>query len=161
LDILISAFKQIKEKNIHLYIVGEGKDINHFKKIADSSKNITFYGFVSEKDLIALYKKSHAVVVPSVWYETFGIVIIESFKYATPVIASNIGGFPELVKNGYNGILFEAGNVDQLKRIFENLLDNLDEIKRMSNNAFLSAKEFSMDEHISKLHNLYEEVLRK
>lgn len=158
-QILISAFKQLQCKNIHLHIVGEGKDMEELKKFSCNSNNISFYGFVSEDMLLELYRKANIAVVPSIWYETFGIVIIESFKYGTPVIASNIGGFPELVKNGYNGFLFEAGNADELKNILENLIKNPHELNRLSDNAFESAKKYSMDEHTKKLINLYEELL--
>ncbi len=159
LHILIDAFKQIKRNNIHLHIIGAGKDAEEFKKNAGDYSNTTFYGFVRDEELIALYKKASVAVVPSIWYETFGIVIIESFKYATPVIASDIGGFPELIENGYNGFLFEAGNVDELKKLLENLIDNPKELKRLSNNAFRSAKGYSMDEHMKRLLGLYEEIL--
>lgn len=159
--ILINAFKQLKHKNIYLHIIGEGKEKEELKKISKYSDNITFYGFVSEKKLIELYKKANVAVVPSIWYETFGIVIIESFKYATPVIASNIGGFSELIKNGYNGFLFEPGDVNELKRLLEYLIETPTELKRLSKNAFKSVKKYSMNNHIKKLTNLYEELIRQ
>lgn len=160
-NILIDAFKQIKRKNIHLHIVGAGKDTEEFKKIAGDHSNITFYGFVSESKLIELYKKASVTVVPSTWYETFGIVIIESFKYSTPVIASNIGGFPELIENGYNGYLFEAGNADELKKLLEDVIDNPNELKRLSDNASISARKYGIEEHTKRLTKLYEEVLNR
>lgn len=159
--ILIDAFKQLKYKNIHLHIVGEGKEKDELKKIAKYNENITFYGFVSESELIELYKKANITVFPSIWYETFGIVIIESFKYSTPVIASNIGGFPELIENGCNGFLFEAGNVEELKKLLENLIENPNELKRLSINAFESSKKYSMEEHTQRLTRLYEELLKQ
>lgn len=159
--ILISAFNQIKCNKIHLHIVGEGKEKEELKKIAGINPHITFYGFVSENMLLELYRKANIAVVPSIWYETFGIVIIESFKYSTPVIASNIGGFPELVENGHNGFLFEPGNMDELKEILENLIANPKELERLSDNAFESAKKYSMDEHTKKLTKIYEDLLEQ
>lgn len=158
-NILIDAFKQIKRKNIYLHIIGTGKDTEEFKEIAEDDSNIIFYGFVSDEELIALYKKASVTVVPSIWYETFGIVIIESLKYSTPVIASSIGGFPELIENGLNGYLFEAGNVDELKKLLEDLIDNPKELKRLSDNAFISARKYGMEEHTKSLTKLYEEIL--
>lgn len=161
LHILINAFKELEQKNIHLHIVGEGEDMEEFKKIAGSNSNIIFYGFVPERGLVELYKRANVVVVPSIWYEVFGVVIIESFKYGTPVIGSNIGGIPELIENGYNGYLFEAGDVAELKKVLENLIENPQELKRLSDNAFESAKKYSMDGHIKRLRNLYEELLER
>lgn len=159
--ILINAFNQLKYKKIHLHIVGEGKEKEELNKIAEYNPNITFYGFVSENILLELYRKANIVVVPSIWYETFGIVIIESFKYSIPVIASNIGGFPELVENGHNGFLFEPGNVDELKEILENLIANPKKLEKLSDNAFKSAKKHSMEEHTKNLTKIYEELLEQ
>ena len=159
--ILIKAFKQLEHKNIHLHIIGEGKDTEELKEIAESDPNITFYGFVPEKKLISLYKKSNIAVVPSIWYEVFGIVIIESFKYSTPVIGSNIGGIPELIEDGYNGLLLEAGNVGKLKKALKNLIENPKELKRLSDNAFKSAEKYCMEDHVKTLTKLYAEILEQ
>lgn len=159
LDILIESFKKLNHKNIVLHIVGKGPDMGEFKKIAGSNSNIRFYGFVPERELIELYKKANIVVVPSIWYEVFGLVIIESFKYGTPVVGSDIGAIPELIENGHNGYLFEAGSVAELKKVLENLLENSSELKRLSENAFESVKKYNMDEHIQELKKLYEEAL--
>jgi glycosyltransferase involved in cell wall biosynthesis len=159
--VLINAFKQLKQKNIYLHIVGEGKEKEELKKDAQDISNIRFYGFLSRSELIELYKIANITVVPSIWYETFGIVITESFKYSTPVIASNIGGFPELVENEYNGFLFEPGNTEELKKLLDNLIENPDYLRTLSNNAFESSKKYSMDVHIQGLTHLYEELLEQ
>lgn len=159
--ILINAFKQLKQKNIYLHIVGQGKEKEELKKEAKDRSNIRFYGFLSGSELIKLYKIANILIAPSIWYETFGIVIIESFKYSTPVIASNIGGFPELVENGHNGFLFEPGNVDELKKILEYLIANPKELERLSDNAFESVKKYSMEGHTKKLTKLYEELIER
>ena len=161
LNTLITAFTQLKSQKAHLHIVGEGKEEAEFKKFAGADPAITFHGFIKDEELASLYKKSHLLVVPSVWYETFGIVIIEGFKYGLPVIASNIGGFPELIDDGDNGLLFEAGNTEQLRKKLEYLIGNPLEIKRMSDHAFTTAQKYSMDEHIRKLTCLYNEVIRR
>jgi len=158
LHVLIEAFKQLKYKNIHLHVVGTGSDMEEFKKIAGPDPNITFYGFIPNNKLIELYKKANIVVVPSIWYEVFGIVIIESFKYGIPVIGSRIGGIPELIENGHNGYLFEPGNMIELKNLLESLIENPLELKRLSDNAFENAREYSMETHINKLKKLYKDV---
>jgi len=160
-NVLINAFKQLKQKNIYLHIVGEGKEKEKLKKDAQDISNIRFYGFLGGSELIGLYKIANITVVPSIWYETFGIVIIESFKYSTPVIASNIGGFPELVENGYNGFLFEPGNTEELKKLLDKLIENPDYLKTLSDNAFESSKKYSMDVHMQRLTKLYEDLLEQ
>src|SRR5258708_18218399 len=55
-----------------------------------------------------------AVIVPSEWYESFGLVVTEAYAEGTPVLASNIGALAELVLPGRTGLLFEAGNAADL-----------------------------------------------
>jgi len=156
--ILINAFKNLKQKNIKLHIVGKGADEEEFKKIAGSDKRIIFHGFVPDEELMRLYQKANVTVVPSIWYDNSPMVIYESLMNGTPVIGSRIGGIPELVEEGYNGFLFEAGNVDELREILENLIKNPSELKRLEEGAFESVKKYEMDEHIRKLEELYREV---
>ena len=154
-QILINAFKQFKYKNIKLHIVGQGHDAGKFKKIAASNNRIKFYGFVSDDELVQLYQKVNILVVPSIWYDNSPLVIYESFKHGTPVIGSRIGGIPELVEDGYNGVLFETGNVNELKNKLEYLIENPSELKRLGKGAFESVKKYDMDEHVRKLEKLY------
>jgi glycosyltransferase involved in cell wall biosynthesis len=161
LETLIHAFKQIRSTNARLHIVGEGTEEAEFRKCAGTDPAIMFHGFICNKDLVTMYKQSHMLVVPSVWYETFGIVIIEGFSYGLPVIASNIGGFPELVDDGENGLLFEAGNAEQLRQKLEFLIEKPQEIRRMSDRAYMTAQKYRMDEHIKKLICLYHDVIRE
>ncbi|MGB2841626.1 MAG: glycosyltransferase family 4 protein [Halobacteriota archaeon] len=158
--ILINAFKELKYENIRLHIVGKGKDEDEFKKIAGSDKRIIFHGFKTGEELMNFYKKANVVVTPSLCYDNSPMVIYESLMNGTPVIGSRIGGIPELIEDGYNGFLFEAGNVDKLKGILENLVENPSELKRLEEGAFESVKKYGMKEHIRKLEELYKSVQR-
>jgi len=61
-------------------------------------------------------KEAMATLVSSVWYETFGRVVVESFSVGTPVIASNIGALSELLNDGQTGYLFNPGDSEDLKK---------------------------------------------
>jgi len=156
--ILIDAFKQLNHKNINLHIVGGGLDAEKFKRMAGTDSRIVFHGFVPEEELVLLYKKAHIMVVPSIWYETFGRIIIESFKYGTPVVASNIGGIPEIIENGSNGLLFEPGNIGELKDTLAGLIENPSELRRLSEGAFQSVKKYDINEYIVKLQEIYKQL---
>ena len=160
IHILIDAFKQLKHKNINLHIVGGGPDAEKFKMMAGIDSRITFHGFVPKEELVLLYKKAHITVVPSIWYETFGRIIIESFKYGTPVVASNIGGIPEIIDNEYNGLLFEPGNSADLKGKLERLIENPHELRRLSQGAFESVRKYDINHYMAKLLELYEQLIR-
>ena len=158
--ILISAFKQLTADNIRLHIAGMGQDAEEFKRMAADDSRITFYGAVPWEKLTELYKKANVTVVPSIFYEPYGFVILESFRDSTPVVGSNIGGIPELIEHGYNGFLFEPGNTAELKSILENLIKNPSELERLSKGAFESAKKYDINDHIVKLQELYEQLVR-
>jgi len=153
--ILLNAFREIKSKNIRLHILGSGKDEDEFKRIADGDSRIIFHGFVHGEELVKFYQRANITIVPSIWYEPFGLIIIESFKHGTPVIGSRIGGIPEIIEDGYNGLLFEAGNVDGLKEMLDNLIGNPSELKRLEKGAFGSVKKYDMDKYVRKLEELY------
>ena len=156
--ILIDAFKKLEYETICLHILGKGKDGDEFKKTAGSDKRIIFHGFVPDKELMELYQKANLTVVPSIWYDNSPMVIYESLMNGTPVIGSRIGGIPELVEDGYNGFLFEAGNVNELKAILENLIESPSELKRLEEGAFESVNKYDMGEHIRKLEEIYDKI---
>ena len=159
--ILINAFQQLKYENVLLHIVGKGADVVEFKNIAESDSRIIFHGFVPDKELMPLYQKSNLLVVPSIWYDNSPTVIYESFMNGTPVIGSRIGGIPELIEDGHDGVLFEAGNVDELRDRLEYIIENPSELKRLECNAFKSGKKYNMNEHIRKLEEIYEVAVER
>lgn len=153
--ILINAFKELKNKKVRLHILGKGGDEEELKRISSDDKRITFYGFINGDELTDFYQKMNLTVVPSIWYDNSPMVIYESLRSATPVIGSKIGGIPELIEEGRNGFLFEAGNVNELKDILENLILNIPELKKLEQGAFESVKKYSIDNHMAKLENIY------
>ena len=160
-QILINAFKQLGPENLRLHIAGTGPDAPEFEKMAADDSRIVFYGALPWEQLMELYKKANLAVVPSVFYEPYGFAVLESFRSGTPVVASNIGGIPELIEDGYNGRLFEAGNVAELKNILENLLESPLELKRLGEGALESAKKYDIEQHVTDLVALYEELIAR
>lgn len=157
--ILIKAFKPIKNKNIRLHIVGGGPYENELKYLARNDKRIIFYGKLPNEEIQKYYKSSEFLVVPSISYESLGIITQEAFRVGTPVIGSRIGGIPEIIKDNYNGFLFEAGNVNQLKEILENIIENPRQLKELGKNAKESVKKYEMSKHIKKLIEIYKDAI--
>ena len=157
-QILIEAFKKISHKNVKLHIIGDGNYVSKLKELANGDDRIIFYGKIPNEEAQRFYKMADIVVVPSICYEVFGIVILEAHRVGIPVIGSNIGGIPEIIKDKYNGFLFEAGHVEQLKRILENIIENSDLLKELKKNALESVKRYNMSAHIEKLMEIYREA---
>ena len=139
-----------------LKIVGTGDYLE--KK--DNYSNITFCGYKEGKELADLISQAAYTIVPSEWYETFGLIVIESFKLGTPVISSDIGGLSELIDNKKNGFLFEAGNVLNLTDTIQYAMtiDNTSYFK-MANEARLKASEFNDNKYFSELISLYKSLI--
>ena len=81
------------------------------------------------------YNRVAAVIIPSIWWEPFGIVAVESMACATPVIASRVGGLSKIIDHGQNGILVEPGDQNDLAKAMEWVIDNTAECKIIGERA--------------------------
>lgn len=105
-----------------LLIAGEGEYEDQLKAMAVGLKNITFLGRKSFQELSELYRGAVALIVPSICYEVFGIIIIEAFAYRTPVIVNNLGALPEVVQDSQGGIIYN--HETELEEALERLAGN-------------------------------------
>jgi glycosyltransferase involved in cell wall biosynthesis len=109
-------------KNSKLLIIGDGplkKDLE--QKYASS--NIHFLGFQEWSFIKDRLSNAALLVIPSQWYENNPLTIIEAFALGTPVLGANIGGIPELIQDGINGMTFESGNIQDLSIKIQKMLD--------------------------------------
>jgi glycosyltransferase involved in cell wall biosynthesis len=145
------------KKEFHLRIVGDGslkKDLEKLKHELKIKKLVSFEGETKNVDLY--YETSDIFILPSIW-EGFGIVILEAFRASLAVIATNLEGPSELIKNNQNGLLFEPTNHVQLSKKIEELIN--DEAKRnaLAKKGYSTFTEkYHIDTYTSKLNTLYE-----
>lgn len=97
-----------KYPDADLLILGDGDYSDQLKKLAAGNERIKFLGRKTLDELNAYYRGALGLIVPSVCYETFGIILIEAFRLGTPVIARRLGPFPEIVEKANGGVLFET-----------------------------------------------------
>jgi glycosyltransferase involved in cell wall biosynthesis len=107
LDDVIPLFRDYRDAD--LLIAGDGEYAGTLKQQAEGLDGVRFLGRVAPDELRRYYQHAVGLIVPSVCYETFGIILIESFKQSTPVIARRIGPFPEIVEQSGGGELFSTG----------------------------------------------------
>ena len=126
--ILLTAVKHLDpdtQEKIQVLIYGNlQKNPAYSERLQTLSKglnNIEFCGTYPREKSAEIYSKFDVLVVPSLWYD-FPLVIYEAFATGTPVIATNLGGMAESVSDGVNGLLFERGNVIDLKSKIERLV---------------------------------------
>lgn len=129
--------------SIRFIFAGTGPLGNEIK----NCKNITNVGFQTGEALVKLIQQAKFSVYPSEWYENCPFTVMESIANGTPVIASNIGGIPELVQDKFNGELFEVDNIEQLRNQilkFYSQTDLLNEyINNSRKNCYLSVNQYS------------------
>lgn len=103
---LIEAFRLAPQYD--LLIAGDGVYRKELERQAAGLQNIEFLGRMTQEHLSELYGSAIAVIVPSICYETFGIIIIEAFSHKTPVIVNDLGALPEVVEDSNGGLTYRT-----------------------------------------------------
>lgn len=117
--------------DVKFIFAGYGKAVDDMKDVP----NAEYVGFKTGKELKDLIQQAKCSVYPSEWYENCPFSVIESQMYRTPVVCSNMGGIPELIQVGKTGLLFEAGNPDDLHSKLSYLLYSDGVIDEFTNNC--------------------------
>lgn len=156
---LLEAWKHFP--GIRLKIVGNGSLKNEIiKYIQENNINAELVGYLTGQELFEVIRDSKYVIIPSEWYETFGLNIVEGFACGRPVLASKIGAIPELVQDKMNGFLFESKNINSLietVKLAETISE--DEYKELSYAARGYAETyFDKEIYYKKLTEVYNEI---
>jgi len=165
IDYLIGAMNSIKEKvpEAVLLLVGDGeqkKELEEMVKHLNLEENIIFSGKVLNKYIPEYMSASDIFVLPSL-SEGFPMVILEAMASGLPIVATKVGGIPEVVKDGENGLLVEPKNSKQIAEKVLLLLENNELREKISNNNIEKAKEYSWRNTIDKIEKIYSEVMAK
>lgn len=160
--VLVKAARILEERRspCKVLIAGGGYFERYLKLLSSGLRNVVLLGKVSEQRKMELYHMSKVFVLPSLGGESFGVVLIEAFAAATPVVASRVGGIPEVVDSGVNGLLVDPGDPVQLADAISEVLSTEDLWKAFSRNARKKAEERYSIEVIGKLYEqAYSEAL--
>jgi len=167
IHILLESLRYLSKK-VHLVIIGPSDcDVEYFtemlRRIDNENKRgihkITYLGAQEPTNIIKWYQKASIFVLPS-FKEAFAVVNLEALACETPVIATNIGGIPEVIQHGKNGILIPPNNAIKLAEAIQYLLDNKDVRARFGREGRKFVVEnFSCSVIAKKLSRIYEEML--
>ena len=158
---LLEAMKKVKG-TIRLLLIGDGPQRNELEKITQdlSLRNVEFLGKLDFQELINVVKLSKFNVLPSEVYENCPMAVLESMALGKPVIGSNIGGIPELIIDGEDGLLFETGNTDDLAEKLNWMIGNPKSSSEMGINARKKIEQvYNPENHYQKVIRLYDELL--
>lgn len=131
---LIEAFKQVivDHPNATLAIIGDGPDRQQFEQLAKSTPGITFFGHQIEP---LRYLFESAIFILPTYHEGFSIALLEACMASKAIIATNVGGNPELIEDGVDGLLIPPKDTTALKKAMEKLLNSSTLQKKLSANA--------------------------
>ncbi|MFE0329526.1 glycosyltransferase family 4 protein [Streptomyces sp. NPDC058960] len=153
-DVLLRAFARLGRGR--LTVVGDGPDRTRLEALA--GPRVTFTGWL-DADAVARHLVSASVVaVPSVWPENFPTVALEALRIGRPLVASKVGGLPELVGDD-NGALFPAGDATALAAVLDRLLGDGDTLARMGAASAARAHHYTVEVFLDALERHYEEVV--
>jgi glycosyltransferase involved in cell wall biosynthesis len=168
LPILLKALNYLKI-NVQLVIIGPPSRPWFFKELlmlirAVNEKTVhkvMYLGVLKTDDVIKWYQRASIFVCPSL-SELFGIVNLEALACATPVVATNVGGIPEVVRNGEHGILVPPNDAEKLAEAIEYLLNNKDVRRKFGKNGRRwVAENFSSEAVTKRLCQIYDEMMEK
>ena len=143
-----------------LWIVGLGDYEPALRRMADGSSNIKFLGFQSGEPLRILYQQAVASIVPSLWYEVFGLVILEAFSQGTPVIARNRGAMPKLIDESAGGFVFNTDK--ELLAAMDRLVDDPNLRQTIGRRAYAAFREkWRADMHLKRYMELIGKFARQ
>lgn len=160
LDILADAASKIGEDaNIHFMIAGTSRSdayLNLLKQKVGAA-NVSFLGWVEPEKT---YPKFDVLIVPSVWKEPFGRIVVEAMSYGIPIIAAKSGGLTENIVEGENGFLYESNDSTALANLIKKL--SLNEALRLelSIKSKTLSKEFKYENFVTRLLQFFSEFLK-
>lgn len=159
LDVLLRA---LDGTDIKLKIVGDGPEKEKLEFQVSSFKfqgQVEFIGHKTGKELHDLIRNSKFVVLPSVWYENYPMVLLETGAFGKAVVATRLGGIPEIIHDGENGFLAVPSDAKDLREKIQRLFSNDDLCERMGRRAReMIIENNSPEEHYKKIIEIYKRL---
>ena len=164
---LLQAAQKLSPKKFEIRIVGQGNLTNALKQEASNISNVIFTGKLSPEDLEKEYREANVFVLPAIVdskgdTEGLGVVLIEAVENDLVLVASNVGGIPDVVIHNKTGILVNQKNPQELADAFTTLAKDPELCNRLVQGAKEHVqKNFSWDAIIEKQLALYHKILKR
>ena len=136
--------------------------VDHLYRLAkEFPDHVRFLSFIPHEQIHVWFKAADIVLVPSIAHEAFGLVNVEAMACGVPVIATNIGGMPEVIEHGKTGYLVNTEKLEaELAKYVIQLLNNPEKIKQLGLNCVNRVyKDFTWEKSASRLLRLYDHIV--
>jgi glycosyltransferase involved in cell wall biosynthesis len=135
IHVLVAAARSLRTGRFELVVHGPETPhvayVAKLRELAGGDPRIRFAGAYDNSRMEELLATLDVSVVPSVWYENYPFVVLEAFRAGLPVVASRVGGLPEMIRDGADGLLFEPGSEADLARALERLVEERGLLERL------------------------------
>ncbi|MDC1500147.1 glycosyltransferase family 4 protein [Octadecabacter sp.] len=157
LDSYALYLEKCRQKGLPLHIVGDGSENLAFKRLAAKlglGENVKWLGYLNGPELAEQYRKCRALINPSEFNETFGLTNLEAMTHGRPVLCSNSGAFPEVVRDGLDGHVLPCKTPEAFAEKMSKL--TVDKARQLGMNGFTRASDkFSAQVHVKELEKVY------
>ncbi len=162
---LIHAAPGVLEKypQVRFIIVGNDKSVDRLKTLCSDLKvdqNFEFAGWQSQSDLLGYYQRATMFVMPSLT-EALGVTFLEAMAAGVPVIGTDVGGIPEIIQHGFNGLLVPVESPLSITEAINKLLADGALRKRLAENAITTLDKFDVTSMMECTFRLYCEIVEK
>ena len=162
LHTLIKAWKE-NDRLPKLKVIGDGPMAEFIRDSQRQDARIEWLGKMPIPELLEIVGQANCLVMPSVWYETFGRTTVEAFAKGTPVVGSRIGGTAEIIENGKTGWLFEPGNSielgEKIERAMNLTLEESASMRLATREAYL--RHYTSDTNYRRLIEIYTGLIER
>jgi glycosyltransferase involved in cell wall biosynthesis len=156
--LLVDAWLDEKIEDRRLWIVGDGPIRGELEQRARNCANIKFTGFLTGQALESVWREAALAIVPSLWEETFGRVLIESWAHGVPVLAARIGALPELIESTGAGWLFDPGSSSSLRQKLRFLLTDPAALFTVAARCGTAVASFSREDWWTRIEQILQKV---
>jgi glycosyltransferase involved in cell wall biosynthesis len=153
---MLAAWAKLRGR-FRLKIAGDGPQASRVRQAAASVPGVDWLGEKRHAEILELMGDAALLLVPSEWYETFGLVAIEAYAKGTPVLASDLGAVAELVRPRRTGWLFRPGDAEDLAQTVLRALSSAEDLRGMRRQARKEFEErFQPEQNYRQLMRIYE-----
>ncbi len=163
--VLLHALAKVKVTlpDIQLAMAGSGAATEQLKELTSELRlesNVEFVGQLEREQIYPFLQKSHIMVMPSICDEAFGVAVLEASACARPVIATRVGGVPEVLRENETGLLVAPDNADELADAIVKLAGDVDTRKRLgaAGRAFVQSN-YTWERSLDLMAELYERLI--
>lgn len=160
---LLKAWQQLQQPDWRLILAGDGAQRTELENFCQEHQlmGVSFLGYQPASAVMELIQHATAVVVPSLWYETFGRVVVEAFACGRPALVSDLGALSELVSDGETGFKVHPGEVADWQETLRWSANHMGQLEQMGQTARrIYLERYTPETNYQSLLGIYNRVLR-